>query len=202
MRRQTSRTANSPPKKVLLSRASKSASVTSLWQERGERVDQALQKCILTYIGGAIVRRWKGKNVCQQCQSMLCAPAPHNIFLKHKQFEYCRIGLQHPSEIVVTALSQLETIFMANYATFFHRPSVVSHFLHASSSIAFPQAGCHHQLRLFVFRSYFLLRIRHQCKLLTLSVRENKHKAQQKAKHIGLIATNLKRRSLRFLNRH
>jgi hypothetical protein len=202
MGRKTSTKANSPQTNVSLPRESKSASVCSLWQERGGRVDQALQKCILTYIGGAIVRRWKRKNICQQCQLLLCSPGLTSQFLKYKQFQHCRIGLQHPSELVVNALTQLETIFMANYTTFFNHPSVVSIFLNVSSFIAFPQPACHPQLRQFLFHSYFIIRIRHQCKLFTLSVRDNKHKAQTKAKHIGLIAKNLKRRSLHTLNRH
>jgi hypothetical protein len=189
------------PHTALLPRSSKSASVTSLWQERGGYVNQVLQKCILSYIGGAIIRRWKKSHVCLQCQTLLCNPAATNQFLIHKQFEHTLVGLQYPSELVVTTLTHLETLFMGNYSTFFSRPSVLSQFLDASVSIAFPQTTCHPQLRHFIFNSYFFIRIRHQCKLLTLSVKDNKYKAQKKAKHIGIIARNLKRRSVRSLNR-
>jgi hypothetical protein len=67
---------------------------------------------------------------------------------------------------------------------FFHCPSVVSHFLHASSSIAFP-SGMSSSIKTFCNWQYFMLQIRHQCKLI--SARKQTH-GQQKAKHIGLIA--------------
>jgi hypothetical protein len=122
-----------------------------------------------------------------------------NAFILRKQYQYITHGLQKPSSLLVNALLTIEIIFLKQYLAFFSQACILKRFLSASRSVYFPAPPCHPHLREYFFTSFFKLRIHHQCKLLTLSVRDNKHKSQKKAKHIGIIAGKLKRRSLKTL---
>jgi hypothetical protein len=130
---------------------------------------------------------------------ILCNASAANVFIDHKQYKDAVVGLQRPSEIVTSTLVTLEHIFMSNYSAFFMLPGVLNNFLNVAMSVSFPHMPCHPDVRAFFFKTFFKLRIHHQCKLLTLAVKDNKHKAQRKAKHIGLIAKNLKSRALHTL---
>jgi hypothetical protein len=189
---------NQPQQKLPSTRATKSDCINRLWQPH-ERIDKELQTCILTYIGGSIVRRWSKKWPCEVCLSLISNPSVTNPFFKHKQYAHTIHGLQRPSCAVTNSLSILENVFITHYDAFFSLPFVLKRFLQASKSVHFPQSPCHPNLRDFFFTAFFKLRIHHQCKLLTLAVKDNKHKAQKKAKHIGIIAGRLKRRSVQTL---
>jgi hypothetical protein len=180
------------------SRASKSISVTRLWQGN-EVVDKKLQTCILSYIGGSIIRKWRRKNQCVDCLAIVSNSMVTNAFFKHKEYKFKTHGLQRPSNVLVNAMSTMETIFLNQYLSFFSQTSILKRFMHASRSVYFPAPPCHPHLREFFFVSFFKIRIFHQCKLLTLSVRDNKYKTAKKAKHLGIIARKLKRRSMKIL---
>ena len=123
----------------------------------------------------SIIRKWKKINDFTDCLATLSYPSLPNYFLTHKQFKHAINGLQRPASGIVIALSSLETLFMANYASFFPLSSLLSRFLQLSSSVHFPPTPCHPHLREFIFTSFFKIRIHHQCKLLTQSVKDNKH---------------------------
>jgi hypothetical protein len=172
--------------------------MTRLWQP-GKRTDKELQTCILSYIGGSIVRKWRKKCSCEICLSFISNATATNLFIKHKQYTHTIHGLERPSSAVTNSLSILETVFMTHYDDYFCLPFVLKRFLEASKTVYFPEPPCHPNLRAFFFSSFFTLRIHHQCKLLTLAVKDNKQKAQKKAKHIGIIAGKLKKRSVKTL---
>jgi hypothetical protein len=174
----------------------KAASVRKLWSDPTDMQNVRLRRCILNYIGGSIIKKWKKKNSCQSCISLLCNFSITNEFLKNKQFVHAVIGLQQPSQCVVTFLESLETLFIHNYTTFFNRTSVMASFLQFSSSAYFPYSPCHPELRKFLCCQYFVIRIHHQCRLLTRALKANPLKAQKKAKRIGFIAHTLKRRCI------
>ncbi len=158
-----------------------------------------MQRCIVGYIGGYILNKWRKKHNCGTCAAFLSNSSSPNTFITHKQYKDAIVGLQRPSDMVTSTLMTLECVFMANYASFFCLPSVIHCFMSAATSVSFPHVPCHPEIRDFIFKTFFTLRTHHQCKLLTQSVRQNKHKAQRKSKHIGIIATKLKARFRRTL---
>jgi hypothetical protein len=117
-----------------LNRASKSMSVTRLWQEK-EHTDKKLQTCILSYIGGSIVRKWRRRNPCDDCLSIISNSMETNAFFKHKEYKFITHGLQKPSSLVVNALSTLETVFLNQYLALFSRTCILKGFMNASRSV-------------------------------------------------------------------
>jgi hypothetical protein len=189
-------TAQSWPSKI---RATKTVSVQRLWKNDAQ--EDRLKTSIISYIGGFLIRKWKKKHDCKDCYDSLTVDSPNNIFFAYKQFADASAGLQRPSSLLVKALCTLEDIFMANYSDLFPLPFLLKRLLQISFSVPFAVNSCHPELRDFLFRHFLFLRIHHQCKLLTQAVKNDRHKCQKKAKHVGIIAANLRRRSINILNK-
>ena len=68
-----------------LSRPAKSTNVTNLWKANAGRVDQTLQTCILSYVGGSIIREWQKINDCTDCLATLSNPPLPNYFLTRQK---------------------------------------------------------------------------------------------------------------------
>lgn len=65
-------------------------------------------------------------------------------------------------------------------------------YLQSSESVSFPDMACHPEVRTYFFKSYFRLRIHHQCRLLSQAVWSNKHSATRKAKNLNIVAGNMR----------
>lgn len=132
-----------------LTRASKTVSVSRLWQGNS-LVDLRLQTCILSYIGGSIVRKWRRRNKCNDCLSLVSNSTNSTVFFKHKQYKNVTHGLQKPSALLVNALSTLETIFSTHYLSLFSSQSqIIKRCFIESQSVYFPTPPCHPHLRDF-----------------------------------------------------
>jgi hypothetical protein len=172
----------------------KSNSLSNIW-DSGSGQNSQLLLCILSYIGGSIIQQCRRKLRCDNCVAALAEKRLNNIFLKYKKYTHCKEngGLLQPIPVILTALVRLENIFISNYSTFFREKCVLSQFMNVAASVSFLSTPCHPNLKNFVFKRFFIIRIHHQCKLLTRAIRDNKMKSTKKAKQLGFLIQNLKR---------
>jgi hypothetical protein len=155
-----------------------------------------LQRDAQTYIGGYILSKWLQQNPCQVCRAALCSSLCTSDYIRRKTYAVVDTGLTEPSSEVIDALASLEVIFDANYARLMLCPPITSSLLQLSSHVPFPFLSCGCMSRDFVFRKYFIIRLHHQCHLLSQYVKGNKQCARKHNKNIHVLATKLRNRAL------
>jgi hypothetical protein len=167
-----------------LSREAKAMSVNNMWTT-DKRTDCQLQKCVLSYIGGSILRQWKKSVGCEKCVTALMETTIHNVFLKNKQFGHCKPGqgLIQPTPLLLNTLCTLENIFISYYSAYFCKHRVLLHLMNSCLSVSFITPLCHSNLREFIFKK-FIIRIHHQCKLMTRTVKAGLRRKTYR--HVGL----------------
>lgn len=156
-------------------RLTKSTGIAKLWAAKA-RGNTFLRSCILSYIGGFILRQWNRKIGCSICLLKLKQDNQHrnlNVFIKNKNYKNSPKGLQTISPGVLTSLITLETIFMDCINECLPRPNVLVTYLQLTTSVAFPLSTCHPEVRDFFFKTFFQIRIRHQCRLITRRLKQN-----------------------------
>ena len=132
-----------------------------------------VEKNVLTYISGYIVRKIR-KKVCEQCCRILTGSLQGNVnetFLKEKQFSgLSGGGLVIPSDILVSTVEHLETVFKQSAEQLLYmnrcRARMISRMLKDSEhndSLTCPAGVCHNMphyiIQLFVsIRLYFILK--------------------------------------------
>lgn len=191
---QISANAIEPQRRSTSVRSTKSDGVASIWALKNQRMS-ALTNLILSYIGGFILRQWNKKIKCSVCRSILRNNNNEsknvNVFLKHKNYKNAFRGLQTISNEVLACLTTLEAIFMDYQRDYLRKSRILSKYLFLTTFVAFPQCTCHPQVKEFFFRSFFRLRLQHQCRLMTRRMRQNGMKMQTKGRTFTTLTKRL-----------
>ena len=148
---------------------------------------------ILAYIGGYIAKKCKARFVtCKGCRAITTSmnlEAEHLDFMQEKQYEHLELtdkGLTVPSNILVDAVIELETIFRNNFPFIVHHEKVRGRlFTKAMENQKFQLLKCEiegcNKLKSFVGNLFFGLRIHHALKLQNRSFSKPNQKRNRKA---------------------
>jgi hypothetical protein len=176
-----------PQSSVCLRRDAKAACVTKLWAAPQLN---STTKDVLIYLGGYLTRRWQLMNNCEQCDPLLQSNTVSCSHLEHKDFR--PNALVRPSEGVVQALKQLEDLFVASSDDILHLRGIVSELMSRARHVAFPfTEPCHPNMREFFFRNFFVIRVYHNCKLYTRTLKNHKLCQTKKAKRLNFVSQHV-----------
>lgn len=174
------------PHRVNLPRKAKSDSCNILWPSTG---NNTLQDDVLSYIGGYLVNKWLSKVSCTTCQELIEESGDVcSTFITCKEFSHG--ALKRPSRAIINSLNTAEKIYMAN-SDILKMSNVLSELLRRVDAIHFPAAPCHPEMRLFFFKSYFITRLHHSCRLMCQSVKEGGRCRSKKEKKLNVLARRI-----------
>jgi hypothetical protein len=153
-----------------LRRDAKAACVTKLWAAPGQ---STTTKDVLIYLGGYLTRRWQQANNCEHCYALLQSNSVSCSHLENKDFR--TDALVRPSAAVVESLKQLEDLFVASSNDILCVRGIVAELMSRARHVKFPYAEpCHPNMREYFFRTFFVIRVIHHCKLHTRVLKNSK----------------------------
>ena len=147
------------------SRSSKSDSVSHLWKSQAN-VDTTRQACILSYIGGYIIRSWKRKHSCELC----CCNWRLFLFQRFLEAQAISLCYYKPSASIIKLFSNVNYtwVYFSYTLCFLFLLTIYSGSLFANFGVSFSQPTCHPRLSSFLCKFscqlFLKLCIYHQCK--------------------------------------